>query len=410
MNPATRFGMNKSDTIHPVTFYFRFDKTLIEREYLSNAASFSELDRLMGDRNVMARTQSFMIHVGTSPEGDPAYNKRLREKRAAAFKKFLIWKYPEIEQHKIKTVPFVADRMGMLKRMVEADPRVPDGEAAMHILEQNLPPDTRIRQLKELGGGRAWEYMTQHFFPYLRTGSVRIVLLHDPQEEPAQRALTESGREPSPVADPAPEPHIPAILQTEEEPFGYARPLALKTNLLFDLASVLNVEVELPLSPRWSLAGEWTFPWWLWESKQHCLQILSGSAELRYWWSPRHQKQDPSLYNHNPMTGWFAGVYAGGGLYDLEWDRKGYQGEFFIATGISAGYVTALSRNLNMEFSLGAGYLQTRYRHYEARQDNGGEWCLIEQYRGKYTWIGPTKARISLIWYPHFKKKKRAGL
>jgi len=47
-----------------------------------------------------------------------------------------------------------------------------------------------------------------------------------------------------------------------EENNNYIRPLAIKTNLLFDLATILNVEVELPLAPNWSVAGEWIFPWW----------------------------------------------------------------------------------------------------------------------------------------------------
>jgi len=116
--------------------------------------------------------------------------------------------------------------------------------------------------------------------------------------------------------------------------------------------------------------------------------------------------QDVSLGTRNPLTGWFMGIYGGAGLYDLEWNRKGYQGEFFIATGLSAGYVKPLSRNLSLEFSLGIGYLRTRYRHYEANKDINEEWHLIEQYRGNYTWIGPTKAKIALIWFPHFKKTR----
>ena len=58
---------------------------------------------------------------------------------------------------------------------------------------------------------------------------------------------------------------------------------ALKTNLLFDLLSGLNVEVEVPIGKHFSLAGEWIFPWWLWEKKQYALEILNGNLELRYW-------------------------------------------------------------------------------------------------------------------------------
>ena len=45
----------------------------------------------------------------------------------------------------------------------------------------------------------------------------------------------------------------------EDQPM---RPLlALKTNLLFDALTVLNVEVEVPLKKRWSVAAEGMFQW-----------------------------------------------------------------------------------------------------------------------------------------------------
>lgn len=198
----------------------------------------------------------------------------------------------------------------------------------------------------------------------------------------------------------------PANLSPNDNQFHFIRPFALKTNLLFDLATIINIEAEIPVGSRWSVAGEWIFPWWVSESKQRALQVLSGNIEARYWFKPNYGKQDASLIAHNPMTGWFTGLFGGGGLYDVEWDKKGYQGEFFIATGITAGYAAPLSRNLNMEFSLGVGYLKTRYRHYNAIQDENKEWHLIKQYPGNYTWIGPVRAKISLVWYPHFKKKR----
>lgn len=173
--------------------------------------------------------------------------------------------------------------------------------------------------------------------------------------------------------------------------------LAVKTNLLFDAASALNVEVEVPIGERWSVAGEWIFPWWLWERKQVCLQVLSGNLEGRYWWGERRQQKR--------LTGWFSGFYMGGGLYDLEWKTKGYQGEFFIAAGLSAGYAHTLNKSgsLRMEYALGIGYMQTKYREYIPQ--NGGE-RLLWQRDGRYSWFGPTRAKVSLVWMIDYKNKK----
>jgi hypothetical protein len=58
---------------------------------------------------------------------------------------------------------------------------------------------------------------------------------------------------------------------------------------------------------------------------------------------------------------------------------------------------------------LGVGYLRTRYRYYEARRDENNEWHLFKQYPGNYTWMGPVKAKISLVWHPLLKKRDKNG-
>ncbi len=191
----------------------------------------------------------------------------------------------------------------------------------------------------------------------------------------------------------------------EETGFHIVTPMAIKTNLLFDVATVANVGIEVPVASRWSIAADWMFPWWLWEDEQHCLQILSGNLEARYWLTSSDKYERPHT-NYNPLAGWFVGLYGGAGLYDLEWDKVGYQGEFYIATGVSLGYVHQLSRSLLLEFSAGVGYLSTDYRKYEAKFSQlDDQWHLVREFNGAYTWFGPTSAKISLSWYPHFRKK-----
>lgn len=170
---------------------------------------------------------------------------------------------------------------------------------------------------------------------------------------------------------------------------------AIKTNLLYDLLLTPSIEVEAPIKSRWSVAGEWIFPWWVTNNNGNALQILSGQVEGRYWLGDRHNKPQ--------LTGWFAGLYAGGGYYDLQWNNNGYQGEFYIASGVAGGYAHTINKrgNLRMEYSLGLGYLSTKYRYYEGKQDNK---YLVWQHDGRYTWIGPTKAKVSLVWFVDWKR------
>jgi hypothetical protein len=171
--------------------------------------------------------------------------------------------------------------------------------------------------------------------------------------------------------------------------------MAIKTNALFDAASVVNVEFEVPVNGRWSVAGEYIFPWWLGEKKQNCLQLISGNLEARYWFG----NSSGSRINYRVMTGWFAGLYAGGGYYDLEWHKNGRQGEFYTA-GLTGGYAFAPGKNkdFRIELSLGAGFVRSGYRAYDPMLDYNGEWHLMRANSGTYTWFGPTRAKVSLVW------------
>ncbi|MFI3280517.1 MAG: DUF3575 domain-containing protein [Rikenellaceae bacterium] len=174
---------------------------------------------------------------------------------------------------------------------------------------------------------------------------------------------------------------------------------AVKTNLLYDAVTAVNLEVEVPIGQRYSVAGEWIFPWWLSDSRQRCLEILCGTVEGRYWFGDRSEME--------LLTGWAAGLYAGVGYYDVEWDGKGYQGENVFAGGLSATYAHSIGRDLRLEYSMGVGILTTKYRKYTA-QWCGNDWNLLRTSRGTKLWFGPTRCRVSLSWMLH-RADKRGG-
>lgn len=178
--------------------------------------------------------------------------------------------------------------------------------------------------------------------------------------------------------------------------------VAVKTNLLFDAASALNVEIEVPFARRWSAAGEWIFPWWLAEKRQRAVQAGVATVEGRLWLGNRAAEKT--------MTGWFAGVYAGGGYYDLEWDEKGAQGELFHV-GLSGGFAHPVNRggSLRLEYSLGLGYMVSKYRHYSAVRGADERWHLMRRSSGTYYWLGPTRAKVSLVWIPDFRRREKGG-
>jgi len=324
-----------------------------------------------------------------------------------------MWKFPQTDRHKIHTISIGENWKGM-RKLVENDSRFAWRNEVLRIVDSRADNDVKMAKIRALGGGEAYHYLLANILPCLRTAVVCQIFFKNP--EPPAPAPAPEPPPPLPVPEPAPEPEptpvvedttpirihsasltpIPSAVTLEQ----IRKPLfAIKTNLIFDAASMLNVELEVPIGNKWSVAGEWIFPWWLWSSKQYCLQMLHGTVEGRYWLGDRT--------NRPQLTGWFGGIHAGGGYYDFEWGNRGYQGEFWDA-GISGGYAHTIgkSRDWRMEYALGLGWMGMKYRQYDPRYGIDDRWHLIRQVSGKYTWAGPTRAKISLVYLIHYSRKK----
>lgn len=387
-----------------ITLYFRFDKAVVDSGYMDNNRTLRELNRLLTDRNQYARIDSIYISCFTSPEGNPAYNERLAKHRSAAIRSYLDSKYPHIDPYRIRIEP-EGENWQELYRLVVNDRNLPSREEVLHIIEQNKDPERCKALLMKLNNGIPYRYIRNRLLRYLRNATIYLIRLKQDSLLPAlSEAAHPSTRYRQESYPPSPsrmqpvkntrENHIPVTTPGERQPL-----FALKTNLLFDAALMPNIELEIPIGNRWSMNGEYIFPWWLMDDNKYCLQILSGSLEGRYWLGNRQSRRA-----RNVLTGHFIGLYAGGGMYDLQWKENGYQGEFFIAAGLSYGWATAIARNLHLEFNIGVGLLRTNYRHYHANDDYR---TLQWQENGEYTWLGPTKAKISLVWL--FSRKARKG-
>lgn len=186
-------------------------------------------------------------------------------------------------------------------------------------------------------------------------------------------------------------PEQAAAAPVEANPAAY--PLALRSNLLFDLAGAPNIGVEVPLGRSFSVAGDFAFAFWRIRSL-YAMQTIQGGIEGRYWFRQ----------GEKPLTGWNAGLY---GMYcsryDVQW-KEGYQGDGFWSAGVTAGYSTSVSRSLLLDFSLGAGYWFTpEVRHYH-RPENG--YLIWDETRYNAGRITLTKVRVNLVWLWGTKKTK----
>ena len=441
-----------------LVLHFRFDRSMVDYGYRDNNRILAAMHKIFADSLCVSRIDSVCIQAFSSPEGDADYNRRLALRRAQAVKGYLVWKYPGLNQYRIRTSA-QAESWDALRDVALNDTLLPCRDEILQILKLNTGEKRKEALLKKLNTGIPYRHISQWILPELRNASICTVymrplrhaqqgsrLVADAQgnngKEYQKADGTEitddtevvngvrvakgndtnangtevingvrvtkdndtnaNGTELTDNTEIIGSTQVTGNAQTTGSANAIApgksrrRPLfAVKTNLLFDAALMPNIELEVPIGKRWSLNGEYMFPWWLINDDRYCLQILMGGLEVRY----RPGKRS----GRDVLTGHFIGLYAGGGKYDLQWDKNGYQGEFFIAAGVSYGYAHSIARNLRLEYNIGIGMLRTDYRHYHSRDNHR---TLLWQENGEYTWLGPTKLKISLVWLITGKNKK----
>lgn len=164
--------------------------------------------------------------------------------------------------------------------------------------------------------------------------------------------------------------------------------LNLSTNLLYDVAAMPTLGLEVALSRRLSLAANGTYGWfdgWIFSDKVH---VLTADAEVRYWLGSQ---------THILQRGLHLGAYAACYRYDFLFNGDGQQAKFNWGVGLSCGYVLPLSRCFSLDFNIGVGYIDGDYKTYEVSNDDHHHnvWTANKVRH----FFGPTKAQISLVWH-----------
>lgn len=184
---------------------------------------------------------------------------------------------------------------------------------------------------------------------------------------------------------------------------------AVKNNLLFDLALLPNLAVEIAFGKNkaWSVEAGGNWSWWNTAADDYYYhRIQMASLELRHWPRRRHAA------GRNPLNGWYVGVYGYGGDYDIRLLTKknsdeGEQSRWTYSAGLTAGYALPISRHFNLEFGLSGGYLGGEYKRYTVSDCADGTFPLKSIRKRNY--YGLTKASISLVWVIGKNKRKETG-
>lgn len=172
---------------------------------------------------------------------------------------------------------------------------------------------------------------------------------------------------------------------------GRAQSVALKTNLLSDVALTPTLSIEAGLAPKWSV--DLTGMLNAWTVNHHNFKQWQVKPEVRYWFCQR-------------FSGHFVGAHLIGGQFNFgnidnsikflgtdfsKLSDRRYQGWDYGA-GLAYGYAWILSKHWNLEAEIGIGWIHARFDEYRCA-DCGKK--LRSNLNHDY--FGPTKAAINLV-------------
>ena len=343
-----------------------------------------------------------------SPEGDTQLNRRLAGRRLAALEEYVRSRVDVPDSIIVRRNNGVGwDSLAVMVAASDA----PWRDRVLHQIYETpeqtftngLLTDSRRKRLMDMRGGSVWREMESLYFPDLRnacTVAATVTLVspalvdeavaeapvaRTPLAEESAVAVREDSCEvsmPAAVAEP--------VVRSSDRPFY----MSLQTNMLYDLLALPNIGVEFYLGKEWSIAANWVYGWWKCENRHRYWRAYGGDIAVRRWFG--------SAARRKPLTGHHIGLYGQILTYDIEWGGKGQMAgapgkslwdEPTFAVGIEYGYTLPLTRRLNIDFTIGVGYLSGDYYKYEPL-DGHYVWLSTNRRR----WLGPTKLEVSLVW------------
>lgn len=167
---------------------------------------------------------------------------------------------------------------------------------------------------------------------------------------------------------------------------AWGQKFAVKSNLLYDATSTINLGVEVGLGQKWSLDVSGNYNGWKFRDNTRLKHWLV-QPELRYWLCEK-------------FNGHFFGVNGGyadynvGGLRFLSDNMKNhrYEGNMYSA-GLAYGYQWLLSSRWSMEAEIGVGWAHLDYDKYTCGA------CGTKLKSETKDYFGVTKLALSIIYF-----------
>lgn len=164
---------------------------------------------------------------------------------------------------------------------------------------------------------------------------------------------------------------------------------AVKSNLLYDATTTINLGAEFGLSEKWTLDISGNYNPWIFGSEEPKMRIKHWMVqpEARYWLCEKFNGSFFGLHLH------YADYNVGGVKFLGENIKNNrYQG-FLYGAGIGYGYQWILNNRWSLEAEIGAGWARMHYDKYPCAE------CGTKIKSDVKDYFGVTKAAISFIYF-----------
>lgn len=375
----------KVDSIS-MEIHFRHDDSRLDTMYMGNNVTLNQLREFV-KKSPVEKIDSVVIVSHSSPEGVWRHNQNLSRRRALTMRTYIENEHPSLSP--VLRVNSDGESWSQLRECVRTDTLLKKKsiERVLNIIDDNsVSIETKKWRIEN---DPVYRYLYSKYYPRIRNSMMAIFYSYgEPMsslEEVLPKPVKFETKTPLMHID---IPRMETIESHETLQLHDTLTFALKSNVLYDLATAVNAEVEVPIGNHWSAAVEYVFPWWE-KGNKYCLQTLELGAEARYWFNN-------NTYYAKKLQGMFVGAYCMSAKYDFQWKRNpAYQGEYWSA-GVTYGYAMPISRRFNVEFSLSVGYLSSTYRHYIPADDYSELW-RDKNKQGRVGYFGPTKLKVALV-------------
>jgi len=167
-----------------------------------------------------------------------------------------------------------------------------------------------------------------------------------------------------------------------------AQKVAIKSNILYDATTTMNLGMEFRLARKWTLDVPFNLNPWKFSDETR-LRHWGAQPEVRYWFCESFRRTFIGVHGH------YADFNVGG-LPDWSFISKNmqenrYQGHLY-GGGVSIGHTWILKKRWLLEATVGVGYARIVYDKYFCNE------CGSVEKSGNKNYFGPTKAGISFIY------------